>query len=252
VLLLARGGGSLEDLWAFNDEVLARAIRACPIPVVTGIGHETDFTIADFVADLRAPTPSAAAEAVSPDGAAWRHRFNEVAGRLGELQRSDLARRRERLDWLQGRLQVQHPAQRLREKMQRLDGLEQRLQRGWNGANLVARHRLEVARTSLARHAPTTRLGAFQETVAALDHRLRLAVRQSLERRRQLLLTTGRALDMVSPLATLGRGYAIVSDEDGQILRRADTTRIGARVDARLAEGQLVCRVESVRAKGDS
>jgi exodeoxyribonuclease VII large subunit len=252
VLLLARGGGSLEDLWAFNDEGLAREIRACPIPVVTGVGHETDFTIADFVADLRAPTPSAAAEAASPDGAAWRRRFNEVADRLDELQRGGLTRRQERLDWLQRRLQVQHPAQRLREKMQRLDGLEQRLQRGWNGADLIARHRLDVASSSLAQHAPTARVRTFQETVAALDHRLRLAARQCLERGRQKLVTSSRALDMISPLATLGRGYAIVSDDDGHILRRADATRVGAKVNARLAEGQLECRVESIRAKGES
>ncbi|RLA31329.1 MAG: exodeoxyribonuclease VII large subunit, partial [Gammaproteobacteria bacterium] len=101
VLLLARGGGSLEDLWAFNDEALARAIRACPIPVVSGIGHETDFTIADFVADLRAPTPSAAAEAISPDGAAWTHRFDGFASRLGSLLHGELSRQDKRLNWLQ-------------------------------------------------------------------------------------------------------------------------------------------------------
>jgi len=252
VLLLARGGGSLEDLWAFNDEALARAIRACPIPVVSGVGHETDFTIADFVADLRAPTPSAAAEAISPDGAAWTHRFDELATRLGSLLHGELSRQHERLNWLQRRLQVQHPAQRLREQMQRLDDLEQRLQRGWVGTALRAGHRLEVARTTLARHAPTTRLAALRDTLDTLDHRLRRATNQGLERWQQALAATSRALDMVSPLATLGRGYAIVTDESGQILRRADDTSAGARIDTRLANGQLTCRVESTHSNGDS
>jgi len=246
LLLLARGGGSLEDLWAFNDEALARAIRACPVPVVTGIGHETDFTIADFVADLRAPTPSAAAEAASPDGAAWSQSFARLAARLAEGQRAALARRRERLDWLRRRLQVQHPAQRLRERMQRLDGLEQRLQRGWAGVARGAGHRLTVARGALARHTPTARLAALRGLLGGLDHRLRLAVRQELARRRQALAASGRALDVVSPLATLGRGYAIVSDDRGQILRRAGDTRTGAVVEARLADGRLACRVTSI------
>ena len=246
LLLLARGGGSLEDLWAFNDEALARAIRACPAPVVTGIGHETDFTIADFVADLRAPTPSAAAEAASPDGAAWGQAFTRLAARLAEGQLAALARRRERLAWLRRRLQVQHPAQRLRERMQRLDGLEQRLQRGWAGVARGAGHRLAVARGALARHAPTARLAALRGRLDGLDHRLRLTVRQELARRRQALAASGRALDVVSPLATLGRGYAIVSDDRGQILRRARDTRTGAVVEARLADGRLACRVTSI------
>ncbi len=245
VLLLARGGGSLEDLWAFNDEALARAIRACPIPVVTGIGHETDFTIADFVADLRAPTPSAAAEALSPDGAAWLARVAELATRLGDALEDGLGRREERLAWLTGRLQVQHPAQRLRERMQRLDELDQRLRRGWDALSRDAGHRLAVARAGLARHVPTARLATLRETLAAHDHRLRLAARETLARRHQRLAATARALDVVSPLGTLGRGYAIVTGDDGTILRRAADTRVGAQVEARLAEGRLHCRVEA-------
>ncbi len=245
VLILARGGGSLEDLWAFNDEALARAIRACPIPVVTGIGHETDFTIADFAADLRAPTPSAAAEAASPDGAAWRARVVELADRLTAAVDDDVARRVERLAWLAGRLRVQHPAQRLRERMQRLDELDRRLRLGWRGLERGAVHRLATAHAALARHAPTARLTALRGTLDALDHRLRLATRQGLARRRQAFAASAHALDVVSPLATLGRGYAIVSDAERHILRRATDTRAGAEVEARLAEGRLRCRVEA-------
>ena len=245
VLLLARGGGSLEDLWAFNDEALARAIRACPVPVVTGIGHETDFTIADFVADLRAPTPSAAAEAASPDGAAWLARVAELAERLDDALTDGLERRGERLTWLIGRLRLQHPAQRLRERMQRVDELDQRLRRGWQSAARGAAHRLAVARAGLARHVPSARLATLRETLASHDHRLRLAARQALARRQQQLGATARALDVVSPLATLDRGYAIVTTAEGAILRRATDTAPGAEVQARLAEGRLRCRVEA-------
>jgi len=247
VLLLVRGGGSLEDLWAFNDEALARAIRACPIPVVTGVGHETDFTIADFVADLRAPTPSAAAEAASPDGAAWLARVNELATRLDDALTDGLVRREERLAWLAGRLRVQHPAQRLRERVQRLDELDQRLRRAWRAVLRGAEHRLAVARSKLARHVPTARVAALREIIAGYDHRLRLAARETLARRRQQLRATARALDVVSPLATLDRGYAIVTDADGAVLRRAADTRAGAEIEARLAEGRLHCRVEAVQ-----
>ena len=246
VLLLARGGGSLEDLQAFNDEALARAIHACPIPVVTGIGHETDFTVADFVADLRAATPSAAAEAASPDAAAWQVRLAELAARLADATRDLLARRDERLAWLSGRLQVQHPARRLGDRMQRLDDLERRLRRAWEARARGAAHRLDAARSGLARHAPATRVARLGEHLAGLRHRLRLATRQDLSRRRQALAAQARALDLVSPLATLGRGYAIVTTPDGTILRRADATRAGDAVEARLAEGRLACRVETV------
>ncbi len=252
VLLLARGGGSLEDLWAFNDEALARAIRACPVPVVTGIGHETDFTIADFVADLRAPTPSAAAEAASPDGAAWLARVEELADRLVNTLDDDLERRAERLAWLTGRLGLQHPAQRLRERMQRVDELDQRLRRSGAYVLRAAAHRLAVARAGLARHVPTVRLAALRDRVTAHDHRLRLAARQAVTRHRQRLATAARALDVVSPLATLDRGYAIVTTTDGAILRRASDTQPGAEIRARLADGRLHCRVEAALTdKGD-
>jgi exodeoxyribonuclease VII large subunit len=251
VLIVARGGGSLEDLWAFNDEALVRDLAACPIPVVSGVGHETDVTLVDLVADLRAPTPSAAAEAVSPDGAALAHRFAEFAAHLATRQRRALATRGERLGWLLRRLALRHPEQRLRERSQRVDELERRLRDAWNRYAERRGHRLVVAERTLARHHPGPALAAQQATLAALGHRLGVAMRHAFATRRQVCATLGRGLDLVSPLATLGRGYAIVNGPDGRILRRAGEVEVGARVTARLASGRLGCVVASIAAEED-
>jgi exodeoxyribonuclease VII large subunit len=203
VLILARGGGSLEDLWAFNDERVARAIYRCPIPIVTGIGHEVDVTIADFVADLRAPTPTGAAQLVVPDAAAWRQRLGLFATRLQSAARRTLRAEQLRVSALASRLQQAHPGARLREHSQRLDELEVRLR--------------------LAVQARFARLGA----------RLELAA---------------RALQAVSPLATLARGFAVVTRErDGALLLAADDAVIGETVEARLGRGSLLATVTGRR-----
>ena len=246
VLIVARGGGSLEDLWAFNDERVARAIRACPIPVVSGVGHEIDFTIADFVADRRAPTPSAAAELVTPDGASWLRHLQGLHQRQRVLLDGQLQRRSERVAWLAGRLQLQHPQVRLRQRAQQIDELERRLHRAWLQRSTGARHRLELLGGRLARCTPQQRLGMLRRDAASLEQRLAGAMSARLERQRQRLAGTVRALDVVSPLATLERGYAIVSDERQKVIHRATDSHVGAEIDARLAEGRLRCRVEAI------
>lgn len=244
VLILCRGGGSLEDLWAFNEETVARAIAACEIPVVAGIGHETDVTIADFVADLRAPTPSGAAEHVSPDGADWSRRIERLGARIGMRMRETLARRGERLHWLARRLQQRHPGQRLRQQAQRLDELEQRLTRALRHG-LRQRHlRLEGGHARLLRHIPRHRIERHLALCRELDRRLLSALRRRLERAGSRLESLARSLDTVSPLATLGRGYAIVQrDRDGEILRDAAAVTTGDKIRARLARGRLTCLV---------
>ena len=250
VLIVSRGGGSLEDLWAFNEEVVARAIHDCAIPVVSGVGHEIDFTIADFVADRRAPTPSAAAEVVSPDQIKWLAQLQTLDGRLLHLLRRHLTGLAQRLTWLEKRLQQQHPGQRLRQQSQRLDELDQRLRQGLRAGLARRRSRLAELTARLHRHAPTYRLQGLEARRQTLDRRLRGAMTLTLERAGQRLGALTRALDTVSPLATLERGYAIVTrPTDGRVLQDAAAVQPGEQVRARLARGRLVCTVDETHSE---
>ncbi len=245
VLILARGGGSLEDLWAFNDERLARTIVASPIPVITGIGHEIDFTIADFAADVRAPTPSAAAELVVPDAGEWLDAFVQFGARLGRCMRRRLEERHERLRWLSGRAALVSPAARLGARAQRLDELEQCLVRALRRRLLEHRERLRwlTGRASLA--SPSARLTQQLSRLENLNQRLHRGWRQAMNLRREKLQPLIRTLNAVSPLATLERGYAIVTLEGGEILRNAAEVKQGTLIEARLAHGRVRAKVES-------
>jgi exodeoxyribonuclease VII large subunit len=244
VLILARGGGSLEDLWAFNDERLARAIAAASIPVVTGIGHEVDFTIADFAADVRAPTPSAAAELVVPDAEEWRNAFARFAVRLQRGMRRRLESNSERLRWLTGRASLVSPAARLGAQAQRLDELEQSLVRALRRRLFEHAERLRRLTRRAALVSPATRLTQQLQRLEDLRQELYRAWRQALSSRREKLLPLVRTLNAVSPLATLQRGYAIVSVDGGAILRDAADVQPGTIIEARLAHGRVRAKVE--------
>jgi exodeoxyribonuclease VII large subunit len=244
VLILARGGGSLEDLWAFNDERLARAIVASPIPIITGIGHEIDFTIADFAADVRAPTPSAAAEIAVPDAEEWHGAFVRFGARLQRGVRRRLEEQGERLRWLEGRLGQASPAARLDARAQRLDELEQSLARALRRRLQEHRERLRWLTGRAALASPSARLKQQGLRLENWDHRLNRAMSRVIGARREKLLPLIRTLNAVSPLATLDRGYAIVSVEGGAILRNAADAKPGTLIDARLAQGRLRAKVE--------
>jgi exodeoxyribonuclease VII large subunit len=289
VLILARGGGSLEDLWAFNDEHLARAIVASPIPVICGVGHEVDFTIADFAADVRAPTPSAAAELVVPDAEEWLIAGLRLGTRLARSMRRHLLDRDERLRWLTGRAAQVSPIARLAQQTQRLDELDQRMSRALQRRLDGHRERLQWLRGRAALVSPDARLAQYASRLLELEQRLARAMRQLQtarviqfrERRsrlghssplahlrtlaarrealaarlesagievlsgaRERLLPLVRTLNAVSPLATLDRGYAIVTDAHGGILRDAAEAAAGTIVEARLAVGSIRARVE--------
>lgn len=247
VLILTRGGGSLEDLWAFNEEVVARAIHACRLPVISAVGHEVDFTIADFVADHRAPTPSAAAELASPDQADWLAQLHTLSARSERRMRDRLGQQRRQLGWLEQRLALCHPGQALRRHAQRLDELEHRsrlaMRKYFNGLQSTL-HKLHA---QLQQHTPRHRIHRTELQRQALDRRLEVAMRGLLAARQRRLALAGKALDTVSPLATLERGYAIVSRSgEREILRHATDIRPGERVSARLAHGRLHCTVDTV------
>ncbi len=228
VLILARGGGSLEDLWAFNDERVARALARCTLPVVAGIGHETDVTIADFVADVRAPTPTAAAQLVVPDRRVWLQRLAQLALRFGTAMRRKLADDAAQLRARRERLQRAHPGARLAQHAQRLDELELRLRRALDA-------QLRAAATPLAPLAGRLH-AAWTRAATAVSSRLEMAA---------------RALHAVSPLATLERGFAIIAlARDGTLVRRSAEVPAGTDIEARLADGILSARVTARRAPG--
>lgn len=247
VLIVSRGGGSLEDLWAFNEEVVARAIHACAIPVISGVGHEIDFTIADFVADHRAATPSAAAELVSPDQNDWLAQLRAYQSRFAQQFRTRLARHHQHLGWLEQRLQQQAPQRRLAHQTQRLDELETRLKFVMQTRLRQQSARIAHSTAQLQRHAPAQRLAHLRTQAAQLTERLRAALRLQLAKHRGHLSGLARALDAVSPLATLSRGYALVTRADGSVVRRTEDVAVGERIDARLAAGVLICRVDDVK-----
>jgi exodeoxyribonuclease VII large subunit len=245
VLLLIRGGGSLEDLSAFNSEPVARAIAACSIPVVCGVGHEIDFTIADFVADVRAPTPSAAAELISPDGRQLLHQVTLHAAVLRGLLTEQLQTWAKNLQHLYKRLQLLHPARQLLQQQQRLDEWQRRLHTSLRQYLQDSTNRLAALQQRLLQHSPAARLAQQTAIAGQLQHRLAQAARHILHAKQQQLMLAARRLDAVSPLATLQRGYAVVTAaESGQPLTNAEDTRIGEKLDVRLAQGALQVVVE--------
>ncbi len=244
LLLLVRGGGSLEDLWAFNDEALARAIAALELPLVTGIGHEVDFTIADFVADLRAPTPSAAAELAVPDAAAWLAALGVTGGRLKSAMTRSLGRHGDTHAQLQGRLGRLHPAQAVQERMQRLDELQMRLAGTMRREARTRRERLLRVAAELAGRSPAARLAALGQRIGHAGARLLPALRGRITGARGLLMSAARGLEATSPIATLGRGYAIVTlAGNGAVVRDPAEAPPGTEIEARLALGRLRARV---------
>ena len=244
VLIVARGGGSLEDLWCFNDERVARAVAACRIPTVSGVGHEVDVTIVDFVADHRAPTPSAAALAATPDKSTWLESLAVLHTRMGGAMGRFLRGQFLALGGLAQRLQISHPGARLQQHAQRLDDLEQRLRLALRGNVLAGRQRLETLSTRLWRENPRHRLEVLCSQAAALRQRLESALAGQLVALEQRLALASRTLDAVSPLATLGRGFAVVKRvHDGALVRAGHEAPAGTEIEARLSKGRVRARV---------
>lgn len=246
VLLLVRGGGSLEDLWAFNELGVAQAILDSEIPLVAGVGHEVDVTISDLVSDLRAPTPSAAAELATPDANALHQRVAAATLRLARLQRTGVERWQTALQQQTARLHLRHPQRLLFERSQRVDELTQRLTQ-------VMRRRLESSsakhagiRNALAIHSPDRTLQRFRSRSGALDARLNNAIHTHQQSARSRFELLARTLNSVSPLAVLDRGYALIRKGD-ELVMNVSSVMPGDEVTARLSNGEIQAEVKAIR-----
>ncbi len=252
LILITRGGGSLEDLWAFNDEQLARDIAASPTVVVAAIGHEVDTTLAELAADLRAPTPSAAAEAITPDGAA----LSRQVAHFGQRLRREIGRgvqiRAQRVDSTRLRLASVDPRRQLERIRERAGQARRQLQQVTAGGLERRRHRLDRAMAALQRHRPDQRIALARARLSQLAQRLRSSERHQRLDLGARLRELGRALNAVSPLATLDRGYAILMrPRDGRPLASASAVAAESIVTARLVDGRidLAVRADSLRPK---
>ena len=244
VLILARGGGSLEDLWSFNEEIVARAIYRSVIPLVSGIGHEIDFTIADFVADQRAPTPSAAAELISPDASALQSRLNTLYSQL-HMRVSDLLAAHLR-NVIQLGKRLPRPTYLLQNMTQRTDDLAIRLRLALDHGITLRRARLNRFADILRSRNPLQQLAGYRTRCASLEKQLQNHLMRNLQARKKQLDFLHHSLETVSPQATLDRGYAIVTDEDENIVRRADQLREDAEISTRFSEGSIRSTVNKI------
>ncbi len=246
VLIVGRGGGSLEDLWSFNDERVARAIFASQIPVVSAVGHETDVTIADFVADLRAPTPSAAAEVVSRNQLELLRQMQNGQQRLEMAMDYFLANRTRRFTQLHHRLQQQHPQLRLARQQTVLERLRQRMNLAVDSQLKRAVQRQQRTTQRLNQHNPQPRIWRAQTRIQQLEYRLAENLRAQLSSTRERFGKAVTHLEAVSPLSTLARGYSVTTANDGKVLKQTKQVKAGDMLTTRLSDGWVESEVKGV------
>ena len=245
VLIVCRGGGSIEDLWAFNEEPVVRAIEACAIPVVSGVGHETDFTLADFVADVRAPTPTGAAELVSPNRQESLHRLAQAQGRLKTVLEQRYFDASQKLDWLAR--QIRHPRQKLDEQRTYIRKLAQTL--SYSMTQNVRAHTARFERQTQALKHCRPDISVYRQDIDRFQTTLSHSFRQLLTHRRQSLTAQTALLEAVSPQQILERGFSVVKNTRGQVIRNADVLKQGQKLHITFADGETDVRVTKEQAQ---
>ncbi len=245
VILLVRGGGSLEDLWSFNEESVARAIFDCTIPVVSGVGHEVDITIADFVADIRAATPTAAAEAVTPDQSSWLQSFDWYALQLQQLVKNRVERQQEKTQWLHRRLQQQHPENQIQRSRQHSHELQKRLIRHSRFMLDFYHNKVATNNAKLYAQNPIILLKEKKQSARFLNSRLQQATLNLLTQKKSQLSNVARTLNVISPLQTLERGYSITLDNNGVPILSIKQINPGDTIETRLHSGRIISQVKS-------
>ncbi|MDK9759268.1 exodeoxyribonuclease VII large subunit, partial [Vibrio sp. D173a] len=249
VLIVGRGGGSLEDLWCFNNEIVARTIAASQIPIISAVGHEVDVTIADFVADMRAPTPSAAAELVSRDNSHKEQAFSAKRARLVSAIRHLLMKQAQSTHALKFRLEKQHPSYQLQKQSQQLDDLDMRLRRGM--AQYLKQHaqRVERKQHQLQLNSPVKRLGEQKLHLQRSEQKLLDAMDKTLLTTRHQLAMAAEKLETVSPLATLKRGYSITHSASKQTVSSIEDVNVGEVIKTQVEDGVIESQVTQKIAK---
>lgn len=246
VLILARGGGSIEDLWAFNEEIVAKAIFKSHLAIISGIGHETDTTIADYVADLRTATPTAAAEHCTPDARQWLGQFQAHEHHLSQLIQNKLQQGHRHLEWLTKNLNQQHPGKQLEAKSQRLDELESRLNSSLKNQLKHSEANLKAQHARLWQYNPLHNVQQLKNKYLNLNERLNIGINNKLHLYQQKFNHLSQTLNIVSPLATLHRGYSLSTDEQENLISTTGQLNVGQTIKTRLKSGSFSSQIQEI------
>ncbi len=244
VLIIARGGGALEDLWEFNEEIVARAIYNSTIPIVTGIGHEVDFTIADFVADQRAATPTAAAELISPDRYQQLQKLSSIESRFIYLMQQNLQQKQQKIDWLNKR--IRHPKDQLQILKNKINELNQRNIISMKNTLVKSHAQTDLLEARMQQHSPKQRVKQFRIQFENINSRFQRATKSLINEKTKKLQHLVHTLDALSPLHTLKRGYAIVKDQDGNIIRHVGDVNENQIIKTELAKGHIFSTITEI------
>ncbi len=243
LLIVARGGGSIEDLWPFNEEIVSRKIHHCDIPVVSGVGHETDFTICDFVADLRAPTPSAAAELVTPDISEIAYRIDRLEIKARQLIEGKIYLLQNSLDLAAQKLQQQKPSNKITHDKQVLEHLKHKLNSLIASKISHAKQSIAISKEKLKNNSPSIKVENYKNRVSSINSKLQVLMNNNIKLHQQKIEALARNLNAVSPLQTIARGYSVLETQDKQVISSIEQISSGDTITARISNGSLKCRV---------